>query len=132
LKIKNSKEKNTMADKKMTKKEKFLALLEKYPFTDGEREFIEHEVELLDKKNAPKEGGKALTPAQKENEGIKQAILDFMTADGKKYTITDLIKQVPACNGMTNQKVSALVRQLLDALLVVRTEEKGKALFSVA
>ena len=121
-----------MADKKMTKKEKFLALLEKYPFTDGEREFIEHEVELLDKKNAPKDGAKALTPAQKENEGIKQAILDFMTADGKKYTITDLIKQVPACNGMTNQKVSALVRQLMDALLVVRTEEKGKALFSIA
>lgn len=121
-----------MATKKPTKREMFAQILEKYPLTTQEREFLEHEQELLAKKNAPKDG-KSLTPAQKENEGIKQGILDFLSANAdKKFTITDLIKQVPACEGMTNQKVSALVRQLVDGLLVVRTEEKGKALFSIA
>ena len=116
--------------KKMTKAQMFAQILA-HTTDEKEREFLEHEMELLAKKNAPKDG-KSLTPAQKENEEIKRNIVEYMTVKGGKYTITDLIKQVPACNGMTNQKVSALVRQLLDALLVVRTEEKGKALFSIA
>ena len=34
--------------------------------------------------------------------------------EGTKYTITDLIKNVPECADLTNQRVSALVRQLVD------------------
>lgn len=121
-----------MSTKKITKREMFANLLAKYSFTEDERKFVEHEMELLAKKNAPKDGVKALTPAQKENEGIKTAILDYLATANKRMTITDMIKEIPACAGMTNQKVSALVRQLVDALLVVRVEEKGKALFSIA
>ena len=121
-----------MSTKKITKREMFANLLAKYPFTEDERKFVEHEMELLAKKNAPKDGAKALTPAQKENEGIKTAILDYLATANKRMTITDMIKEIPSCAGMTNQKVSALVRQLVDALLVVRVEEKGKALFSIA
>jgi DNA-binding transcriptional regulator GbsR (MarR family) len=48
---------------------------------------------------------------------------------GQKYTITDLMKSVPELADLSNQRVSALVRQLKDADLVVRTEEKRKAYF---
>ena len=48
---------------------------------------------------------------------------------GVKYTVTDIQKAV----GLeSNQKASALVRQLKESDLVVRTEEKGKAYFSLA
>ena len=116
--------------KKMTKREMYAQILAKYDLTDEEVKFIEHEVELLAKKNAS--ATKLLTPAQKANEETKQAIVEYLAETNGKMTITEIIKQVPACGGMTNQKVSALVRPLVDALVLVRTEEKGKAYFSLA
>ena len=59
------------------------------------------------------------------------AILSYMEV-GKKYTITDLIKSVPECADMTNQRVSALVRQMVLDGSVVREEDKRKAYFSKA
>lgn len=117
--------------KKVTKREMYAQILAKYPLTEDERKFVEHEVELLAKKNASN-GAKTLTPTQKANEEIKTAIVEYITAEGGEYTITDIIKNVEACGDMTNQKVSALVRQLVDALVLVRTEKKGKAYFSLA
>lgn len=69
------------------------------------------------------------TAAQKANEGYKTAILEFMEV-GKKYTITDLMKEVVELADLSNQRVSALVRQLKEEGLVERTEEKRKAYFS--
>jgi hypothetical protein len=43
-----------------------------------------------------------------------------------------MIVKLPCCNGLTNQKVLALVRQLKDSGEVVRVEEKGKAYYSLA
>ena len=91
-------------------------------------EFIAHEIELLSKKNS---GEKKLTPQQTANEGIKTAILDNMV-EGKMYTITEIIKSVPECADLTNQRVSALVRQLKDEGKVARIEDKRKAYFSLA
>ena len=48
---------------------------------------------------------------------------------GKKYTITDLMKSIPEIADLSNQRVSALVRQLMEDKLVERTEEKRKAYF---
>ena len=95
--------------------------------TDEQKEFLKERAELTAKKNASRKP----TKAQKENEDIKSAILEGME-NGVAYTITDLIKTLPVCADLTNQRVSALVRQLKDADLVVRTEEKGKAYFTKA
>ena len=69
------------------------------------------------------------TATQKANEDYKTAILEFMEV-GKKYTITDLMKEVVELADLSNQRVSALVRQLKEEGLVERTEEKRKAYFS--
>ena len=90
--------------------------------------FLEHELELLSKKNS---ADKKPTAQQTANEAVKTAILDSLE-DGKVYTITDIIKTVPECADMTNQKVSALVRQLVDADLMVKTVDKRKSYFSIA
>lgn len=108
---------------------------EKFESLNG---FIAHEVEMLDKKNARK--SEKPTAVQVANEGLREAILDFME-DGKGYTISDLIKQVPACADLSQSKVSAILRPLLlvtakgeanpDGVLE-RYEEKGKAYFKLA
>ena len=71
------------------------------------------------------------TPTQVENAGHKQEILDFL-ATGEKYTISDLMKSIPSLGEMSNQRVSAIVRQLTLSGEVVRTEDKRKAYFSLA
>ena len=91
-------------------------------------EFITHEVELLEKKNA---SDKKPTAQQTANDAIKVAIVGGMVK-GTRYTITDLIKTSPECADLTNQRVSALIRQLSDEGKVVRTEDKRKAYFSLA
>ena len=114
--------------KKMTKREYFTQIMENYNLTEDERNFINHELELLAKKNSAE---KKPTAVQVANEGLKSAILDFMV-EGQKYTITDLMKSVPELADLSNQRVSALVRQLKDSDLVIRTEEKRKAYFHKA
>ena len=69
------------------------------------------------------------TATQKANEGYKEAILTYMET-GKKYTITELMKGVVELADLSNQRVSALVRQLKEDGLVLREEEKRKAYFS--
>lgn len=118
-----------MANKtKMTKRDYFTAILENYPLTDAEKAFIEHELELLAKKNSSE---KKPTAQQTANEGIKTAIANGMTAN-RLYTVTEIQKEIPECADLSNQRVSALLRQMKDDGIVVRTEDKRKAYFSLA
>ena len=82
--------------------------------------------ESISKKNSAE---RKPTATQKANESYKEAILAFMEV-GKKYTISELMKSVIEIADLSNQRVSALVRQLKEAGLVERTEEKRKAYFS--
>lgn len=121
--------------KKMTKKEKFAQLIANYNLTAEDREFVMHEIELLEKRNS-KGGDRKPTAKQTENADLKTVILDWLTerAD-EKFTITEIWKGVPALAEnpeMSNQRVSAIVRQLLLENLVIREEIKRKAYFSVA
>ena len=126
-----AKEKENMAnEKKMTKAQMFAQILS-HTTDEAERKFIEHEMELLAKKNAPK-GEKKLTPTQEANEGIKSAIHDYLREKGEPMTISQMLKEIPECAGLTNQKVSALVRQMYLAMTIVRNEVKGVAWFSIA
>lgn len=112
--------------KKMTIVEKYEAIIAKAKgvLSEDEVKFLEERAELHAKKNASRKP----TKAQAENEEIKAKILDTMEK-GVKYTVTDIQKAV----GLeSNQKASALIRQLKESDLVVRTEEKGKAYFSLA
>lgn len=94
-------------------------------------DFCNKQIELLAKKNTTKDGEKKLTATQKANEDTKINIVDAMV-NGVSYTITDMIKGFPCLTDFSNQKVSALVRQLVAEGKVIRTEEKGVAYFTKA
>ena len=112
--------------KKMTKKEMFAQLMEKYPLTAEEKAFCEHEIELLNKKAS---GERKPTATQTANEGLKAEILSFMAEQPHRlFTISELIKECPALEGLSNQKVSALVSQMVGAT-VKKSTEKRKSYF---
>ena len=69
------------------------------------------------------------TANQVENQGYKADILAYL-GTVENATITDLMKAVPSLAELSNQRVSAIVRQLKDSGEVVREEIKRKAYFS--
>jgi hypothetical protein len=113
---------------KITKAQKF-AMLKAIPGVAENTmlvEFIDHELELLAKKNSAE---KKPTAQQTANKGIADAIVAHLAADPDRlFTITEIIKEVPACDGLTNQRVSAIIRGLIGTS-VERVEEKRKAYF---
>ena len=73
-----------------------------------------------------------MTEQQKQNLGYKTDLLAVL-ADGKARTATELMKEVPTFpEDMSNQRVSALLRQLILDGKVKKETVKGKALFSIA
>ena len=122
-----------MTNKKPTKRDYFNALLNIEAVKEKESlvDFINHELELLDKKNA----NKSTKPSavQVANNGIKEEILDCLADEPNKvFTISEMQKLFPCCAELSNQRVSALVRQLVADGKVVRTEDKRKAYFGIA
>ena len=116
--------------KKMTKKDYFntLLTLDEVKSNPALVEFINHELELLAKKNSAE---KKPTAQQVANAGVAEAILSHMNAEPNRlFSITELIKEVPACADLTNQRVSAIVRGMI-GVSVERIEEKRKAFFRV-
>lgn len=116
--------------KKPTKRDNYVSLLNLAEVSANPTlvEFINHEIELLDKKNS---ADKKPTAQQNANADIKTSILNGMV-NGKMYTVSELIKEIPECADLTNQRVSALVRQLKEEGKVVRIEDKRKAYFMLA
>ena len=117
-----------MTNKKLTKKDHFNALLALAEAQNDQTlvDFINHELELLTKKNSAE---RKPTAAQKENEAIKADILAALTTT--PTSISDLQKKDAALAEISNQKISALLRQLIIDNKVVRTEDKKKALFAL-
>ena len=119
-----------MTNKKMTKREKFEMLKAIKAVSDNPIlvEFIDHELELLAKKNASE---KKPTAQQMLNEGIKQTIVDVLTENGGMMTVTDIQKAHAELADMSNQRLSALLRQLKEDKVVDRVEDKRKAYFTI-
>ena len=121
---------NTNPTPKLTKAKKF-EMLANLPAVKADpilSEFVAHEMELLAKKNS---GEKKLTATQVANEALKVAIYDGMQ-DNRLYTVTEVIKEIPACAGLNNQKVSPLMNAMVDSGLLVKSTEKRRSYFRKA
>lgn len=115
--------------KKMTKRAMFEQMLTH--LTDpAEIAFVEHELELLDKRTNSGRPAKK-TATQVANEGIKSTMLDAMEVDAR-YTIDEIKGMVDELAAASNQKVSALLTQLINSGDVVKTYDKRKAYFAKA
>ena len=89
--------------------------------------FIDHEVELLNKKNA---APKKATAKQVENEHFKDIILAYDFTD--KMTVGQIMKDILGDYELSNQRVTAIVSQLVEDNSLIRTVDKRKAYFSKA
>ena len=89
--------------------------------------YLENELALLDKKAQNKKA----TKTQEQNKGIKTTILEVLATIGSG-TVTDIQNGNEELSALSNQKVSALVRQLVESGEVVRTTDKKKSIFSLA
>lgn len=96
--------------------------------TDEQKTFIEKRIEITKKKNANRGEAKP-TKTQLENENIKSVILSTLSTT--PITISALVKASAELADLSNQKISALLTQLLKANAVVRTEVKGKAFYAL-
>lgn len=119
---------------KMTKREWFAEIkaIVEGAQVDSEKkagmvDFIDHEVELLDRKHS-KSGQ---TKTQKENVEVIEKIKVVLGTFENPVTITEMQK-TDELSEYSNQKLSALLKKLVSAGEVVRTEEKKKAYFSLA
>ena len=98
-------------------------------------DFCNHEIELLSRKNS-KSGA---TKTQKENEIVANMLVEELAKIGKPITITDLmntseiVKNYTLENGnsLTNQKISAIFKQLVESNRIVKVVDKKKSYFSI-
>lgn len=119
-----------MENKRVTKREYFSRLIEivEGVAVDNSAEivdFLNHEIELLSKKSNVK------TKTQKENEVLVERVFDALVAVERPVTVSELQAADAEIGDMSNQKVSALLKKLVDADRVVKTVDKKKSYFSV-
>jgi hypothetical protein len=111
-------------NKKLTKKEMFNKIMA-HLTDESEIAFIQHELELLENKAS---GNKKPTATQVANESLKVVILNYLeTVDSA--SVTDVQKYIG--NDISNQKVSALMKQLVENGQINKFYEKRKAYFSI-
>ena len=106
----------------------------------GDREdivnFCNHEIELLSRKNS-KSGA---TKTQKENLIVAEMLIQELAKVDKPTTITDLMNASDTIqnytlengNKLTNQKISAIFKQLVENKTIVKVVDKKKSYFSIA
>lgn len=122
-------------EKRLTKKDYFEMIKGVCADRTDIIDFCNHEIELLSRKNS-KSGA---TKTQKENEIVANMLVEELAKVGKPITITDLmntsatIKDYTLENGnnLTNQKISAIFKQLVESQRIVKVVDKKKSYFSI-
>ena len=121
-----------MATTKMTKRDYFnaiLAVLATVEDTDvsGLTAFVNHEIELLENKRSSTKP----TKTQTENLAVKETIVSVLKEMGKPATISEMQKFSAELAEFSCQKLSALLKQLVENdKTVTKVTEKKKTYFS--
>lgn len=122
-------------EKRLTKKDYFEMIKGVCADRTDIVDFCNHEIELLSRKNS-KSGA---TKTQKENEIVANMLVEELTKVGKPITITDLMNTSEIVKGytlengnnLTNQKISAIFKQLVESQKIVKVVDKKKSYFSI-
>lgn len=125
-----------MTEKKITKRESFTEIKGILEELGHERlvKVMEHELDLLNRKNAS--GEKGMTATQKINAELAEKVLAEMEKN-RLYTVTELTKVCPSFaeyrdaegNGISNQKASSIMSGLVKVGKVERVSEKRRSYF---
>ena len=96
--------------------------------------------ELIDKlnsmlmaiKNKSHRPSKADTAKQVENDKLADVILETLMNSENPMTVTEMQKSNEELAEYSNQKISAIIRKLVESAQVIKTVEKKKSYFSIA
>jgi len=113
-----------MANKK-TKKDLFLEVREVVTGNEELVAFIDHELELLDKKASTKS-----TKVNEEQVALMEKIVNALNEIGRSVTISDLQKENAEMAEYSNQKLSAMLKKLVDNKQVTKIVDKKKSYFT--
>lgn len=91
-------------------------------------DFCNHEIALIDERRVSKKP----TKTQVENEGFIEVIAEVLAGAEAPMTIAEIIAADERLAGLTVQRVSALLKKMVDTERVVKTYEKKKAFFTLA
>lgn len=121
--------------KKLTKMNKFEMVMEILASVEVENkemlvEFVQHEMTLLAKKNSTPSGDRKPSKTQLENMELVEKI-EFVLEDGVARTISDIQSENDELKDLTNQKMSALLKKLVDSEKVTKFVEKKKTYFQM-
>lgn len=87
--------------------------------------FLDHEIELVSRKRSS--GNSKPTAKQAEQDAMREKILAFLRENGTS-TATDIQNAL----SISNQRVNGLMRPMIKAGKIIRTEDKKKVYFSIA
>lgn len=98
-------------------------------------DFINHQIELLENKKENKKQAKE----QEENAAYSDVIYEQMASE-RKYSIAELMKELPAVNDwnanheteLSVQKLASLLKPLVDGGKVIKTTEKRRVFYTKA
>lgn len=114
-------------EKKMTKKEMFAMIMEEVKGNAEMVAFLEHEIELLNKKK-----GSANSKKAEEMKPEFDLILSVLGQATKPLRVDELRAMSSELSAMSNQKVSARLRVLVEQGKVFKVTEKKVTYFSLA
>ena len=115
--------------KKLTKRDHFNSLLAIPAVAENPDlvSFINRELELLNRKNSTP---KKKTAGQVANDALRDEILACMV-EGQLYTVSEMIKQFPCCEGLSTSKVSAMVNPMVENKILDKVTEKRRSYFRI-
>ena len=115
-----------MANKK-TKRDLFLEVREVVAGNEELVAFIDHELELLNKK-----AGTKSTKVNEEQVALMEKIVNALNEIGRSVTISELQKENAEMAEYSNQKLSAMLKKLVDNKQVTKMVDKKKSYFTTA
>ena len=122
-----------MTNKKLTKRDYFNALIAIVNGREVEIEkeviidFLNHEIELISKKNSNSKP----TKTQQENEQLMNEIFEVLLTINKPVTISELQALNTEMAKYSNQKLSAMLKKLVDSDKIVKIVDKKKSYFTI-
>lgn len=113
---------------KATKKEMWTIVLGLVGDNEDLSNFVNKEIETLSKKKESKK----VAEKKAANDILQCVIVKFFEQDNTPRTVTELIRMIPALNDLTNQKVSAQIKQLVDLEILNKHIDKRVSKFNLA
>ena len=112
-----------------TKREMYTAIRNAVADNEEMVAFIDHEIELLNRKSA---SPKKPTKTQVENEGYKADIVAYLTSADAPKTIKEMQTDVASLAGLTNQRITHMLTDLVKSEVVRKDYVKKVPYFSIA